>query len=381
MLKKIQTYIINSFKIYKPLLYASLLLLTIGLIMFGSASLGVLERNEIKFYSIVKSQFVYALLAGSIAMLIGLLINVKYYYKFAYIIFGFVVILNMFVFVPGMNRYHGGAHRWLDLLGFSLQPSEFLKISVVIFTSWFMIRYGTEIREKSYGLLYYIIFALSISLILFLQKDTGTMLIVLLSSFVVYFAGGANWRDILILCLLGVIGISIIIHFRPYAMNRLVVFLHPETDLSGQGYQVRQSLIAIGQGGWTGRGVGQGVQKFSGYLPEPISDSIFAVIGEEIGFLGSSFIIILYMYIITVGLYLSKQLNNSFNKLLAIGISAMLGTQAYLNIGAIIGVLPLTGVPLPLVSHGGTSLLLFMFSLGILMNLSKFINKSRSMSI
>ena len=345
--------------------------------MFGSASLGVLERNEVKFFSVIKSQFMYALLAGSVAMCAGLLINVKYYYKYAYILFAGGILLNIAVFIPGMNRYHGGAYRWLDIGGFSLQPSELLKIPVIMMTAWMMVRYGNKIRESSYGLLYYIALIAPVATILLLQKDTGTMLIAITASFVIYFIGGANWRDLFILVLLGIIGIAAIVQIRPYALNRIKVFLHPEADLTGQGYQVRQSLIAIGQGGITGRGVGQGVQKFSGYLPEPISDSIFAVIGEETGLIGSSFIILLYLYIIIIGLYISKFLNNNFNRLLAVGISVLFGIQAYLNIGAIIGVLPLTGVPLPLVSHGGTALLLFMFALGILLNLSKYINRNR----
>lgn len=373
---KIKNYIRTSFAVYKPLLFVTLILLAFGLIMFGSASLGVLERNEIKFYSIVRSQFIYALLAGTVAMFIGLLINVKYYYKFAPYIFGAAIILNMLVFVPGMNRYHGGAHRWLDVAGFSLQPSEILKIALIIFTSWLMIK----MHERN-NVLIFLALLIPVAGIMFLQKDTGTMLIMLSSAFIIYFVSGANWRDIIILALLGLIGISSILYFRPYAMSRLTVFLHPEQDLTGQGYQVRQSLIAIGQGGLTGRGVGQGVQKFSGYLPEPISDSIFAVIGEEIGLIGSSILLLIYLYIIVVGIYIAKMLNNQYNKLLAIGITSMFGLQALLNIGAIIGVLPLTGIPLPLVSHGGTALLTFMFSLGILFNLSKYINKNRSILI
>ncbi len=378
MWRKIIHHIRQSFKVYKPLLLSTLLLLGIGLIMFGSAALGVLERNEIKFFAVIKSQFIYALLAGTLALILGLLINVKYYYKYAYIIYGAGILLNVLVFVPGLNRYHGGAHRWIDIGSFSLQPSELLKIPMIITVSWIMIYFGDNIKAKSYSLLYYLLPIIPVVALLITQRDTGTMLIVLISSFIVYMIGGAKWRDIIIFILLGIIGIMIIVNVRPYAMNRIQVFLHPELDKTGQGYQVRQSLIAIGQGGISGRGIGQGVQKFSGYLPEPISDSIFAVIGEETGMLGSSFIILLYLYIIIVGLYISKILSNPFNKLLAVGISSMLGVQAYLNIGAIMGVLPLTGVPLPLVSHGGTSLLMFMFSFGILLNLSKYINKNKN---
>lgn len=378
MWRKIINYVRQSFKVYKPLLLSTVLLLAIGLIMFGSAALGVLERNEIKFYAVIKSQFIYALFAGSLALILGLLINVKYYYKYAYIIYGSSILLNILVFIPGLNRYHGGAHRWLDIGNFSLQPSELLKISMIITISWIMIYYADNIKEKSYSLLYYMIPIIPTVVLLVAQRDTGTMLIIFVSSFIVYIIGGAKFRDVIIFILLSVIGVLIIINVRPYAMNRIQVFLHPEIDKTGQGYQIRQSLIAIGQGGISGRGVGQGVQKFSGYLPEPISDSIFAVIGEETGLLGSSFIVILYLYIIIVGLYIAKILSNPFNKLLAVGISSMLGVQAYLNIGAMMGVLPLTGVPLPLVSHGGTSLLMFMFSFGILLNLSKYINKNKN---
>lgn len=383
-MKNIIKNVLNKFKsnlkVYKPLLFSSLLLLIFGLIMFGSAALGVLERNEIKFYAVIKSQFIYALLVGSMAMLLGMMLNVKYYFKYAYILYGASLILNILVFIPGLNRYHGGAHRWLDIGNFSLQPSELLKLPVIMMTACIMVKYADQIRYKAYGLLYYIAIISPVAVLLFLQKDTGTMIVLILSSFVIYFIGGANWRDIIIFFLLGIIGLAFIIYIRPYAMNRVKVYLHPESDQSGQGYQVRQSLIAIGQGGIFGRGVGQGVQKFSGYLPEPIADSIFAVIGEETGLVGSGFVIILYLYIIIIGLYIGKKLNNSFNKLLAIGIACIFGIQAYLNIGAIIGVLPLTGIPLPLISHGGTALILFMLSLGILLNLSKYIKSASPIS-
>ncbi len=381
MWKNITQYIKQSLKVYKPLLFASILLLAIGLVMFGSAALGVLDRNEVKFFAIIKSQFIYALLAGTIAMVLGLIINVKYYYKTAPFLYILCLILNAMVFIPGLNRFHGGAYRWLDIGNFSLQPSELLKVPMILITAWLMIRWHEEIKVKAYGLLYYIALILPVIILLYMQRDTGTMLILLFTSFIIYFAGGAKWRDIIILALLAVLGLVLIITFRPYAMGRIQVYLHPEMDQTGKGYQIRQSLLAIGQGGITGRGIGQGVQKFSGYLPEPISDSIYAVIGEEAGFVGSSFIIILYLYIIIIGLYIGKLLLNPYNKLLAIGIASLFGIQAYLNIGATIGVLPLTGVPLPLISHGGTSLLLFMFSLGILLNLSKYINKNKTILI
>ncbi len=378
MWKSIKQHFRQSFKVYKPLLFASLLLLFVGLIMFGSAALGVLDRNEIKFFAIIKSQFIYALLAGGMAMVLGLLINVKYFYKTAPYLYISGLILNALVFVPGLNHFHGGAHRWLDIGNFSLQPSELLKIPMILVTAWIMIRWNQEISTKVYGLFYYIALVLPVIILLYMQKDTGTMIILLTASFIIYFVSGANWRDLIILILLAILGLGLIVTIRPYAMQRIQVYLHPEMDQTGKGYQLRQSLLAIGQGGIIGRGIGQGVQKFSGYLPEPISDSIYAVIGEESGLIGSSFIIILYLYIVVIGLYIGRLLLNPYNKLLAVGIASLFGIQAYLNIGATIGVLPLTGVPLPLISHGGTSLLLFMFSLGILLNLSKYINKNKS---
>ncbi len=381
MWKNITQHLKQSFKVYKPLLFASLLLLVIGLIMFGSAALGVLDRNEVKFFAIVKSQFIYALLAGTFAMLLGIIINVKYYYKSAPYLYIGCLILNIMVFIPGLNRYHGGAHRWLDIGNFSLQPSELLKVPMILITAWVMIKWNDEIKNKTYSLLYYIALILPVITLLYMQKDTGTMLILSATSFIIYFIGGAKWKDIAILILLAIIGLALIIITRPHAMSRIQVYLNPEMDQTGKGYQLHQSLLAIGQGGITGRGIGQGVQKFGGYLPEPISDSIYAVIGEESGFVGSTFIILLYLYIIIIGLYISKLLMNPYNKLLAIGVASLFGIQAYLNIGATIGVLPLTGVPLPLISHGGTSLLLFMFSLGILLNLSKYINKNKTILI
>ena len=183
--------------------------------------------------------------------------------------------------------------------------------------------------------------------------------------------GGAKWRDIIILGVTGILVFLLLITFRPYMKERILTFLEPGREILGSGYQLNQSLIAVGSGQMFGRGIGQSIQKFN-YLPEQISDSIFAVYAEEMGFVGSIILITLFIFIILRGVNISKYTEDNYGKLLAIGITSIFFFQAVLNIASAIGVAPLTGVPLPLISKGGTSFVFLMFQFGVLLNISKY---------
>jgi cell division protein FtsW len=203
-----------------------------------------------------------------------------------------------------------------------------------------------------------------------LQPDFGTFLIMSTASFVVFFVGGAKWKHIGLLIVTGVLGVVLLIVSRPYMMDRIHTFLNSSRDVRGASWQVNQSLIAIGSGGFLGRGYGQSVQKFN-YLPEPIGDSIFAVLGEELGLIGVLFLCILYGIVIVRGLRIALYSESQFGRLLATGIIAVFTGQIMLNIGSMVGLLPLTGVPLPLISHGGTALMASLFQIGVILNISR----------
>lgn len=360
-------------RVDKVLLITIVILLISGLIIFGSAALGVLAVNETKFYSIIKTQLIYALIGGSFALYFGLVIPFTWYKKYAYLFFGFALFLTALVFVPFLSRYHGGAHRWIDIGSFSLQPSEMLKFTFVLVIAYWCTYYRNRFKDFRYGLLFYVISLGLITVILLAQPDFGTYLIITIASFVTYFVGGARKRHIQIIFLIGCFGFVALLMIRPYMLERVKTFFNNTHDPRGSSWQLNQSLIALGSGGLTGRGLGQSVQKFS-YLPEPIADSIFAVLGEEVGFLGTLYILILYGIVGIRGYRIFKESTDQFGRLLAFGIVAIILTQATLNIGSMLGLLPLTGVPLPLVSHGGTALMVTLFEFGVLLNISKSIN-------
>ncbi len=359
-------------KVDKILLITIIVLLTSGLVIFGSAALGVLSVNESKFYAVIKTQLIYALVGGSLALYIGTIIPFAWYKKYAYIFFTLALLATTFVFIPFLSGYHGGAHRWIRLFGFSLQPSELLKFTFVVVVALWCSQYRNSFKDWKYGLLPYMIAVGAVSLILLAQPDFGTFSIIISASFITFFVGGARKKHIQILVIAGLLGAVLLIMMRPYMLERVKTFFNNTHDPRGSSWQLNQSLIALGSGGLTGRGLGQSVQKFN-YLPEPIGDSIFAVFGEEIGFLGTLYIILLYVIVGGRGYYIFKHTPDQFGRLLAIGIVSIIIMQATLNIGSMLGLLPLTGVPLPLISHGGTALMVTLFELGVLLNISKSI--------
>lgn len=357
-------------RIDKPLLISILILLVSGLIIFGSAALGVLATNEVKFFSVIKTQLVYALIGGAIAISLGMFIPYQLYKKYAYYLFGLALFATSLVFVPGLSRYHGGAHRWIDVGSFSLQPSEALKFALVVVVAYWCSTYRNQFKNWKYGFLPYLVACGAVTLLLLLQPDFGTYLVIMSASFITFFVGGARKRHIQWLILCGLVGFILLILMRPYMFERVKTFFNNAHDPRGSSWQLNQSLIALGGGGLTGRGLGQSVQKFN-YLPEPIGDSVFAVLGEELGFLGAMYLIVLYGIVSIRGYIIAKNAENQFGRLLATGIVSIILVQATLNIGSMLGILPLTGVPLPLVSHGGTALMAALFELGVLLNISK----------
>ncbi len=262
------------------------------------------------------------------------------------------------------------------VFGISLQPAEILKLAfVVYFSAWAA---GMKDKMKSFklGFLPLVILFLVLGALLLKQPDTDNLLMIIISGVAIFLSAGGKWRYVVILFVTAVLGITVLAFMRPYIMQRITTFMHPENNAQGSGYQIQQSLIAIGSGGMFGRGFGQSVQKFN-FLPEPIGDSIFAVEAEEFGFVGAFSLIILYVLFALRGLKIASMTSDGFGRLLVVGIVIMIVAQAFVNIGAMLGVVPLSGITLPFVSHGGTSLFITLLEMGIILSISKSASMNR----
>ncbi len=351
-------------------LISILILVIAGYLIFASASLGLLSKQAVKYANVAFTQTFFGLFLGSIACIIVTQIDYKIYRKYAFYIFIASALVTLLVFVPGLGVGHGGAQRWIYLGPISFQPSEFLKIAFIMYFATWLASVKDRVQTFSYGFLPMMILLAITGAILLKQPDTDTFLITIFAAIAMFIAGGGKWKYILILVVCGVVGLGAIAYTRPDIMSRITTFLHPAENALGSGYQIQQSLIAIGSGGVMGRGFGQSIQKFN-VLPEPIGDSIFAVAGEEFGFAGTVIIILLFVFFAFRGLKIASNITDPFGRLMVVGIVIMIVSQAFVNIGAMVGVLPLSGITLPFVSHGGTALFMTLAEVGIVLNISK----------
>jgi cell division protein FtsW len=342
-----------------------------GFLIFSSASLGLMARNGATFGSVAFSQFVFGVLGGGTALFIMSNVYYRNWRKYAFYFFILSLLATAAVFLPKIGMTHAGATRWLDLGFITVQPSEFLKLGFVIYLATWLSGVHDKIEQWRYGLVPFITILGLVGAVMLAQPDTDTFMIMAVSGMAMYLAAGARWREIALILLSGLLLLTIIAFTRPYIMDRLTTFLHPEADPLGSGYQLQQSLIAVGSGGITGRGFGQSIQKFE-YLPEPIGDSVFAVYAEEFGFIGTTVLIFIFVFLTLRGYKTATEASDIFGTLLVIGLMTLIVAQAFLNIGAMIGVAPLSGLPLPFVSHGGTALMATLAALGIVLNVSKY---------
>lgn len=348
-----------------------IILLVFGLIMLSSASSAVGQQRFGDGYFFIKKQLLLGVLPGIVLFF--------FFAKFHYqklralssaIYVGMLAILTL-VFIPGIgSTLNTAAHSWLVVGGFSLQPSELAKLGVIIFAAAYLSKRGSELHEFQKGFLLSLGIILLPVLMILLQPDVGTVSIFFAIILAMFFAAETKMSHIAGLVIAGVAALIMMILVAPYRTARLTVFLHPELDPQGIGYQTTQALVAIGSGGVFGLGLGHSRQKFQ-YLPEVHADSIFAVVAEEMGFILAAGLVVLYMLIAYRGIKLARSITDPFARLLIVGIVAWFMAQSFLNIGAGVGIMPLTGVPLPFISHGGTALVVCMAAVGILMNISK----------
>lgn len=354
----------------------TLLVIVIGLVVsgfliFSSASLGLLAREGARFSSVAFTQLFFGIIGGGIAMFLTSQIFYRNWRKYAFYIFIATVVLTLFVFIPGVGMEHGGAHRWVRIAGFSFQPSELLKIGFIIYMATWLSGVHKVINTFKQGTLPFLGITAIVGVVLLLQPDTDTFLIMGMAAAAMFITAGGSWRDVAIMALIGIMLLAVLAFTRPYVMDRFTTFLDPSVDPQGKSYQIQQSLIAIGSGGLTGRGFGQSIQKFE-YLPEPIGDSIFAVYSEEFGFIGSALLIALLAGFTFRGFKIASHATDLFGMLLVVGFMTLIVTQAFLNIAAMVALAPLMGLPLPFISHGGTALLAVLASVGIVLNVSKY---------
>jgi len=355
----------------KVLFWNVLILVVFGFTIFVSASLGLAAKDHIKHTSIIVKQIFFGLGMGGVACFAFSHIHYLHLKRYALWIFIAALVLTLAVFIPGFGFTSGGATRWLNIGLFSFQPSEFLKIAFILFTATWFTNVKNKVKEVKYGLIPFGIICAVTTFVMLLQRDTDTLLVMIAAGTAMYIVAGAKWKHIGIIILVGIIGLSGLVMARPYVKDRIMTFMNPAADPLNSGYQIQQSLIAIGSGGIVGRGFGQSVQKFS-FLPEPTSDSIFAVAAEEFGLLGGLVIIGLFLGLMWRGLLIASRVTNPFGGLVMIGIITMITIQSYMNIGAMLGVIPLSGLPLLFISHGGTALFFTLLSVGIMFNISRY---------
>lgn len=345
------------------LLGITVVLTLFGLLMIYDASSFISFRDFATKYHYIKDQALWMVLG-----FMGLAFFAKFdYKKLANLALPLLVVaigLLLAVFLPGIGVSVLGAHRWINLGVSVLQPAEFVKLTLAIYlAAWF------STKEKGRFSAFLLLIGLVLGLVM-LEPDMGTAIIILSESLIVYFLSGGNVLYFLGLApVLGIGGLLLAI-LSPYRAKRIETFLHPNDSLQNTSYHVRQILIALGSGGVTGVGLGNSLQKYA-YLPENATDSIFAIIGEEIGFIGAFLLLCVFALFLWRGIYIAMQARDTFGKLLAGGIVAFLGMQILINLGAQTALLPLTGVPLPFISYGGSSLVIDLCSVGILLSIAR----------
>lgn len=354
----------------KPLAFLIAFFVIGGALIFASAAFGFLARGVPGVSSSVFSHVVFGIGGGLAALLITSMIDYKVWRLCAPYLFVAAIIATLLVFIPHLGVSHGGGRRWIVFMGMSFQPSEALKIAIVIMGAAYFSAIKNRVQSYVWGLGGFLGILALPAFILVLQPDIGTLGVVSAALFSVYVAAGARLRDVCIIICIAVLCLGALVMARPYVRDRVVTFFQPSQGQQNEGYQIKQSLIAIGSGGLMGRGLGQGVQKFT-YLPEAMGDSIFAVAGEELGFVGSIAIVCAFLVFALRGLTLAGKTPDLFGALLAIGISTYLASEAFINIAAMVGVAPLTGIPLTFISQGGSAMLISLGSAGILLNISR----------
>lgn len=350
-----------------------LILLALGTVVMYSIS-PILSHKRVGSYDpgyYFTNQLLYAIV-GVIGWIIATSIDYWRWRKYATPILIVGVIGLMALFIPGLAHSSNGATRWLKFGPAEIQPAEFFKLAVVVYlAAWFEKR-GADVTSLWDGVIPFSIMLFFASFFLgVFQKDMGTMLVVISIAVSMLYVAGVRMSHLATLMGTagGLLWLSVLAF--PHRLSRLTTFLHPATDVTGQSYQINQALIAVGSGGLLGLGLGHSVQVY-GYLPEAANDSIFAILAEEFGLIGSLVILALFGMLVWRGVNIARNAPDTFSRLMAAGISFWVLFQVLINVGAMLSLVPLTGIPLPFISYGGSSLVASLFAMGILLNISKY---------
>lgn len=353
-------------KVNKPIILLYILPLFIAFIglifVFEASSVRSFTETGDSFYYF-KSQFLWICL-GFLAMFFLSFFDYHKFYYLSFILMTGTIILLFLVLIPGVGNKIGGARRWLDLGIIGLQPTELAKMSVIIYlASWFI----SQERKRFFS---FITLLCLLMFLIFLQPDMGTATIIFLISIIMYYLAGIELHYLIVLLPLSFFGFLFLVKVSPYRLKRLLAFFNPSLDPLGISYHINQILISLTNGGLLGQGLGASRQKFL-FLPEAHTDSIFAIVGEEIGFIGCFLLIFLYIFFSYKLLEVVNRSSDRFGKLLAGGIFAFFNLQIIINLASMVNLLPLTGVPLPFISYGGTNLLICFAMMGIIINIAK----------
>ena len=351
------------------LLLSVIVISLFGLVMIYSASYVWAEYKFNNPFKFVINQGVFFII-GVVFMMIISRIDYKIYYEKSNLFFIICLILLILVIIPGVGSVRNGSRSWFGIGSFGIQPSEFTKLALIIFVSKYLVNNERLICDVKRGVLPILGVLFLVFGLIMLQPDFGTGMIIVMSIIGLLFVGGVDFKFFLKIGVVGIIGIVGLIIAAPYRLKRILSFLNPWEDPLGSGFQIIQSLYAIGPGGLFGYGFLNSRQKHF-YLPEPQTDFIFSIISEEFGFVGILIVSILFLVIIYSGFKISKRSNDLFGKYLAFGITFQLAFQAILNLMVVVGLIPVTGVTLPFLSYGGSSLLITLCSIGILLNISR----------
>lgn len=345
------------------LVMVTTILASFGLLMiFEASAVSALRTFDDKFH-FLRNQGLWTGM-GMISMFVFSRINYKKYYSMSVFMLAGVIISLVMVFLPGVGLKASGAYRWINFGFFSFQPTELAKLVLVIYlAAWF------THKEKSRLTSFILLISIVLGLIV-LEPDLGTAIIIGAIAIVLYFLSGAPILQFILLIPVGIVSVLLIALSSPYRYNRLMTFIDSNSDPLGTSYHVQQLLLGFGSGGLFGVGLGRSRQKFL-YLPEATTDSIFSIVGEEVGFIGASLVLLLYLVLIVTAFKIAMNAPTRFGQLLAAGIGSWIAIQTIINLGAVVALLPLTGVPLMLLSYGGSSLLVTFLGIGILLNISR----------
>ena len=345
------------------------LLLSIGLIMLLSASSPSALSESGNSYSYFSKQLIFAIL-GIIAMMIISKIDYRFYQKFYKHAWWISLILLALVLIAG--RTINGAKRWIYFTEtLSIQPSELVKMLMIIFYAGILVKNRDELNKYGKGFIKHVLLLAPIIGLLLLEPHFSASIVIIgICSIMMIIAGCKFWHFLATGLAVGVPAIVALVAFSPYRLQRVITFLDPWKDATGDGWQVIQSLYAIGSGGLFGAGLGESKQKFL-YIPEPHNDFIFSTLGEELGFIGCAIVLILFAVFIWRGVLIAMKAPDMFGSLLAIGITALVGIQVIINVAVVTSSMPATGMPLPFFSYGGTALFILLCEMGVLLNISR----------